>query len=170
LIAAYLHLGYISVMDSIDRRILEELQRDSRQTNLQLAERVGLSPSPCLRRVRALEAGGVIERYVAELNRSALGLDLTVFVTVTVDHSSGSDTASTALAISAMSEVIAFYVVSGRHDILLQVVVPHIAAFRRFTLNRLLKVSGVRCTRRSKSRPLERRRSAVAGGVKPGQW
>lgn len=130
-------------MDVIDRRILAALQRDGRLTNVQLAEEVGLSPSPCLRRVRLLEKAGVIGGYHANLDRAALGLGLTVFVGVKVERHH--DEAATLFreAVRALPEVVSCHLVSGEADFLLQVVVPDLAAYERLLVDRLLKLPGV---------------------------
>jgi Lrp/AsnC family transcriptional regulator, leucine-responsive regulatory protein len=129
--------------DSIDHRILRELQDNGRLTNVELAERVGLSPSPCLRRVKALEAAGVIHGYHAVLNREQLGLDLTIFVGVKVAHRHAEETPTFWDAVQNLPEVITCYLVSGEADFLLQVVVPDLAAYERFLLGTLLKLPGV---------------------------
>lgn len=130
--------------DAIDRRILEELQRGGRMTNLELAEKVGISPTPCLRRVRQLESDGVIKGYVAELDRERVGLGLTVFIAVRLTSHSDSTTKAFRRSMSGMAEVTACYAISGEHDFLLHVVVPDLAGYRRFVLDRLIKLSEIR--------------------------
>ena len=131
-------------LDAIDRRILAELQSEGRLTNLELAERVALSPSPCLRRLRRLEEEGMIEGYGARLNRQKIGLGLTAFITVTMERNRDVDASKFRDAVMAMSEVISCYITSGDHDFLLQVVVADLAEYRRFALDRLPKVPGVK--------------------------
>ncbi|HEY2015308.1 MAG TPA: Lrp/AsnC family transcriptional regulator, partial [Bryobacteraceae bacterium] len=92
-----------SGFDAIDRRILEELQRAGRITNLELAEKVGISPTPCLRRVRQLESAGVIKGYGAQLDREGLGLGLTVFIAVRLASHSESATKAFRRSMSGMS-------------------------------------------------------------------
>jgi len=133
-----------STIDKTDRRILEQLQRDGRLTNLELAEKIGLSPSPCLRRLRRLEEQGVIEGYSVRLNRKKLGLGLTVFVTLKLERYTGADPQAYRDAFSAMPEVVACHLLSGTHDFLLHVVTEDLEGYRRFTLERLLKVPGIR--------------------------
>lgn len=130
-------------LDAIDRRILAALQRDGRLTNVELAEEVGLSPSPCLRRVRMLEKAGVIRGYHASLDRGGIGLGLTVFVGIKVERHH--DEAATAFreAVRAVPEVISCHLVSGEADFLLQVVVPDLAAYERLLLDTLLRLPGV---------------------------
>ena len=131
-------------LDAIDRRILSELQSEGRLTNLELAERVSLSPSPCLRRVRRLEEEGMIEGYGARLNRSKVGLGLTAFITVTMERNRDVDASKFRDAVMAMPEVISCYITSGDHDFLLQVVVADLTEYRRFALDTLPKVPGVK--------------------------
>src|SRR4051812_825801 len=131
-----------SNLDAIDRRILEQLQRDGRLTNLELAERVGLSPSPCLRRVRILEQAGVIQGYAARLNRRKVGLGLTIFIAMNLERHGEVETDTFRDMIAAMPEVVACYVTSGEYDLLLQVVVEDLEEYREFSLNRLLKMPG----------------------------
>jgi len=131
-------------IDKTDRRILEQLQRDGRLTNLELAEKIGLSPSPCLRRLRRLEEQGVIEGYSVRLNRKKVGLGLTAFVTLKLERYTGADPQMYRDAFSAMPEVVACHLLSGTHDFLLHVVTQDLEGYRRFTLERLLKVPGIR--------------------------
>src|SRR3712207_3405468 len=105
-------------LDRIDRHILEELQADGRLSNVELAERVGLSPSPCLRRVKLLERAGIVRGYSAQLRQEALGLDLTVFVAVDLETHGGTIASEFRTAVLAMREVIACYIVSGDSDYL----------------------------------------------------
>lgn len=130
-------------LDRLDRRILEALQRDARLSNVELAEAIGLSPSPCLRRVRLLEEAGVISGYHAALDRNAVGLGLTVFVGVKVGPHH--DEAATAFreAVVQLPEVVSCHLVSGEADFLLQVVVADLPAYERFLLGTLLKLPGV---------------------------
>jgi Lrp/AsnC family transcriptional regulator, leucine-responsive regulatory protein len=133
----------IHPMDATDREILRLLQEDGRLTNAALAERVHLSPSPCLRRLKRLEDDGVIERYRAILDRRRVGLGLTVFVEIKVEGHS--DVTATRLQekFGAMDEVVACHIVSGPADFLLEVVVPDLEHYERLLLGRLLKVRGV---------------------------
>jgi Lrp/AsnC family leucine-responsive transcriptional regulator len=133
-----------SQLDAIDRKILDALQQDGRISNVDLAERAGLSPSPCLRRVRLLEQGGVIEGYGARLNRTKVGLGLTAFVAVNIQTNGDDDTYGFIAAVRAMPEVASCHVTSGDHDFLLQVVVPDLEAYRVFTMERLIKIPSVR--------------------------
>ncbi|MBF0392339.1 MAG: Lrp/AsnC family transcriptional regulator [Alphaproteobacteria bacterium] len=131
-------------LDGFDRRILAALQAEGRLTNAELADRIGLSATPCLRRVKTLERGGVIEGYRAAIGRQAIGLGLTVMVGVKVDgHRDGNATAIQE-AFQAMPEVVACHLVSGESDFLLEVVVPDLGAYERFLLGTLLKLPMVK--------------------------
>lgn len=130
-------------LDNLDRRILAALQRDARLSNVQLAEEVGLSPSPCLRRVRLLEESGVIRGYHADLDRAAVGLGLTVFVGVRVERHHDETSSAFREAVVGLEEVVSCHLVSGESDFLLQVVVSDLAAYERFLLGTLLKLPGV---------------------------
>lgn len=134
------HLNF----DGYDRGILAALQRDGRLTNVQLAEEIGLSASPCLRRVRNLEETGVIRGYQATLDAEALGLGLTVFVGVKVERHHETDAERFRNAVLALPEVISAFLVSGESDFLLHVVVPDLRGYERFLTSVLLKLPGVR--------------------------
>lgn len=131
-------------VDGYDRRILEALQTNGRLTNLELADRVGLSPSPCLRRVRALEAAGLIKGYGARLDRKKIGLGMTVFVAVNIELHREIEAIKFRDTLAMFPEVVSCYITSGDYDFLLQVVVPDLDAFREFSLERLIKVPGVK--------------------------
>jgi Lrp/AsnC family leucine-responsive transcriptional regulator len=130
-------------LDAVDRRMLDILQREGRLSNAALAERLHLSPSPCLRRLRALERDGVISGYRAVLDRNELGLDLTVFVELKVDGHSDRIAAAISDALLGAPEVIAAHIVSGSADFLLEVVVPDLAAYERLLFDTLLKLPNV---------------------------
>lgn len=127
-------------IDATDRRILAELQADGRLSNVELAERVGLSPSPCLRRVKRLEEAGVIGGYRAMLDRKAVGLGLTVFVEIRVTRHSRDNAAALQEALLAMPEVVACHMVSGAADFLAEVTVPDLAAYEHLLTERLLSL------------------------------
>ena len=132
-----------------DRRILETLQAEGQLSNVDLAARVGLSPSPCLRRVKALEADGVIAGYVALLDRRKLGLDVVAFVEVQVDRHN--DTVADAFknAILRDPAVVTCQAMTGAFDYLLKVIVPNLDAYAEFAMKRLLKMPGVKDVRSS---------------------
>lgn len=133
-----------SPIDRYDRKILDELQGDGRLTNLELADRAGLSASPCLRRVRALEQSGIIKGYAAQLDRKKIGLGMTVFVAVHIERHRDVDAEEFRKAILASPEVIACYITSGDYDFLLHVVTPDLEAYRRFSLEKLIRIHGVK--------------------------
>ncbi|MET3454359.1 Lrp/AsnC family transcriptional regulator [Pseudomonas kilonensis] len=130
-------------LDAFDRKILVALQRDGRLSNVQLAEEIGLSPSPCLRRVRLLEEAGVIRGYQAVLDRDEVGLGLTIFVGVKVERHNDERAEAFRQAVTALPEVISAFLVSGESDFLLQVVVPDLRAYDRFVTGQLLKLPGI---------------------------
>ncbi|WP_026007674.1 Lrp/AsnC family transcriptional regulator [Pseudomonas asplenii] len=131
-------------LDAYDRKILAALQRDGRLSNVELADEIGLSASPCLRRVRMLEEAGVIRGYQVNLDRDEVGLGLTVFVGVKVERHHEADAEAFRLAVTALPQVISAFLVSGESDFLLQVVVPHLRAYERFLTGELLRLPGVR--------------------------
>jgi Lrp/AsnC family leucine-responsive transcriptional regulator len=130
-------------LDAIDRRILKVLQNDGRLTNLELAERVGLSPSPCLRRVRRLDADGVISRYVALVDPHAVGLQVNVFVRVSLERQQATDLDRFEQALAQWPEVMECYLMSGESDYQLRVIVPSLAAYELFLRHRLTQAPGV---------------------------
>jgi Lrp/AsnC family transcriptional regulator, leucine-responsive regulatory protein len=130
-------------MDSTDRRMLEILQREGRISNAALAEQLHLSPSPCLRRLRSLEAEGVISGYRAVLDRASLGLGLTVFVELKVEGHSDRSAAAISERLTAAPEVVSAHIVSGSADFLLEVVVADLAAYERLMFETLLKLPNV---------------------------
>ena len=125
-------------MDQIDLRILESLQDQGRQSNVELAEAVGLSPSPCLRRVKQLERKGLIRGYRAVLDRDAVGLMLTIFVEIRVDKHSKTNSQALCEHLAAMPEVISCHMVSGVADFLAEIVVPDLKSYERLLSERLL--------------------------------
>ena len=130
-------------VDAVDRRMLEILQREGRISNAALAERLHLSPSPCLRRLRALERDGLIAGYRAVLDRHKLGLGLTVFVELKVEGHSDRSAAAISDRLKATPEVISAHIVSGSADFLLEVVVADLAAYERLMFETLLKLPNV---------------------------
>lgn len=132
-----------------DLRILATLQAEGRLTNVELAERVGMSPSPCLRRLRQLEARGTIAAYVALLDRRALGLDVMAFVEVHIDRHTDTVAEAFATAVMREPEVTACYALTGAFDYLIQVIAPSLDAYAHFTMHRLLKMPGVKDVRSS---------------------
>lgn len=135
--------------DAIDLKILRELQEDARIPNNVLAERVGLSPSPCSRRVKLLEEAGAIEGYRTIINRAAVGLGLTVFAGIRVGRHSAEGKESFIQMLLAMPEVIACHLISGDIDFLIEVVVRDMATYEATVLNRLLSLPELRDVRTS---------------------
>jgi Lrp/AsnC family leucine-responsive transcriptional regulator len=131
-------------LDAIDRRIIATLQADRRLSNVELADRVGLSPSPCLRRVKRLEREGYIEAYRAMLQRGRVGLGFTVFVDVKIEGHANDRAEAFQEAIVAMPEIVACHLVSGAADYLLEVVVPDLEHYQRFLIGKLLSLPIVR--------------------------
>lgn len=125
-------------LDAIDTRIIAALQADGRLSNHQLAGAVGLSPSPCLRRVKRLEREGYIEAYRAVLQRDRVGLGFTAFVTVKIEGHADARADDLQDAIVAMPEVVACHMVSGESDYLLEVVVPDRESYQAFLVEKLL--------------------------------
>jgi Lrp/AsnC family transcriptional regulator, leucine-responsive regulatory protein len=132
-----------SELDPTDRRILKALQNEGRLTNLELSERVGLSPSPCLRRVKRLEAEGVLARYVALIDPVRVGLEVTVFTRVSLERQHDAVLTGFEQAVTAWPEVMECYLMSGNTDYQLRVVVPSLSAYEAFLRNRLTKVAGI---------------------------
>ena len=130
-------------LDSIDWQILSLLQRDARMSNVQLANAVGLSPSPCLARVRALEQEGYISRYVSLLDALKVGLKVSVFIQVALERQVEKALEIFENAIRERPEVMECYLMTGEADYLLRVVVPDIQALEEFVLNFLSRVPGV---------------------------
>ena len=129
--------------DAIDRRILEVIQEEARISNSELADRIGLSPSPCWRRVRTLEDDGVIERYVTLVNAKAVGLPITVFATVALEKQVESALESFERAVMERPEVMECNLMTGEFDYLLRVVVPDLAAYERFLMDHLTRIKGI---------------------------
>jgi len=136
-------------LDDIDRRIVSALQADGRLPMVELAERVGLSATPCQRRVKRLEEEGVIGRYAALVSPLSLGLALQALVQVTLDDHSEKNVEAFEAAIRARPEVVACYAVTGDMDFLLHVQTPDLASFNEFAMKALLRMPGVRGTRSS---------------------
>ena len=129
-------------LDSIDWKILAALQDNARMANVDLCEKVNLSPSPCLSRVKKLENGGVINRYVALLDPGAVGLGVSVFVQVRLEKQVEAALNTFEGAVAARPEVMECYLMTGSSDYLLRVVVTDLQAFQRFVTD-LSKIPGV---------------------------
>jgi Lrp/AsnC family leucine-responsive transcriptional regulator len=130
-------------LDDTDRRILALLQDDGRISLADLAGKVGLSPSPCLRRMRNLEKAGVIARYVAVLDQQAVGLPVSVFISIKLASQKQDALDRFAKTIARWPEVLECYLMTGPRDYWLRVVVPDLAAYERFLKQKLTRVDGV---------------------------
>lgn len=132
------------VLDRQDMAILRELQRDGRLANRALAERVALSAAPCWRRVRALERQGVIRRYAALLEPTAVGLDILAFAHVSLDDHHPESVAPFDRMVQSAPEVLECFMTSGDYDYILKIAAPDMQAFERFLSHTLLRVPSVR--------------------------
>lgn len=130
-------------LDAIDRKILRVLQSNGRATNQQLSEMVGLSPSPCLRRLKRLEKEGVISGYVALVEPEQIGLDVTAFVRVRLDQQDDQHLATFENAVTSLPEVMECYLMTGDADYQLRVLVGSISEFELFLRNSLTKIAGI---------------------------
>ena len=130
-------------LDEIDRRILAVLQDNARVANVDLAGRVGVSASPCWRRVRELEESGVISRYVTLVEPAALGLQVSVFVQVTLEKQIEAALEHFESAVLARPEVMECYLMTGDADYHLRVVAEDLPAYERFLMDHLTRVPGI---------------------------
>lgn len=131
-------------LDRYDRQLLRALQEDGGLTNLQLAERVGLSPSPCSRRVQKLEEAGIILRRAVLLDQKALGLDLTAIIQISMDRHTPERFEHFENTVRGFEEVQQCYLVTGQDaDYLLKVAVPDMDAYQQFLLNKVTRIEGV---------------------------
>lgn len=131
-------------LDAIDKRILGALQRNGRMQNTELAQEVGLSASPCLRRVKLLEDEGIIDRYVALLKPSKIGMRLPIFVRVTLDRQDKDTVEHFAAEVARLPEVMECHLMSGNYDYLLRVVTADLDEYQRFQMEYLTTIRGVR--------------------------
>ena len=136
-------------LDAIDRRILEHLQDNARISNVDLAARVGISASPCWRRVRELEESGVISDYVTLIDAASVGLTVSVFVNVSLEKQVERELEVFQNAIRERPEVMECYLMTGEADFLLRVVVPDLMAYERFLMDHLTRVPGIASIRSS---------------------
>lgn len=137
------------LLDTTDLRILAELQQDGSLSNVELARRVHLSPSPCLARVKALEGSGVIQGYVALVNAQRLGLGLNVFISISLKTQSKAALAEFEHKIAEHDEVMECYLMSGDSDYLIRVALPDIGALEKFILEQLTPIPGIEKIRSS---------------------
>lgn len=130
-------------IDIIDRKILALLQQDAHMTMEKLAEAVGLSPSPCARRVRNLEASGVIKRYVAVVDQDKAGLPVSVFASIKLERQREDELDRFARAIARWPEIVECYLMTGQRDYLLRIVVKDLPAYEAFLKRTLTRLEGV---------------------------
>lgn len=156
-------------LDAADLRILRELQEDASLSNVELARRVHLSPSPCLARVKALQARGLIRKYVALLDAQQLGLHLNVFISISLKQQSRSALQEFEGRIAARDEVMECYLMTGDADYLLRVAVPDMPALERFILEQLSPIAQVEKIRSSFALKQVRYKTALplAAGQEP---
>ncbi|KVL30981.1 Lrp/AsnC family transcriptional regulator [Burkholderia sp. MSMB1835] len=131
-------------LDAIDRRILRALQQNSNQTNADIAQQAGLSPTPCLRRVHLLEEQGVIDAYVALLNPAAVELRFTAFVRVTLERQDKTTVERFAREMERAPEVLECHLMAGSYDYLLRVIAKDLDDYQRFQMETLTQIEGVR--------------------------
>ncbi len=131
-------------LDRLDRRILDELQRDARISNQELAKRVGLSAAPCWRRLRRLEAGGFIEGYATHLRAAAVGLPVLAYALVSLENHHPESVRQFDQCVKERAEVLECHSVSGSNDYLLRIVAASMEAYEHFLSTQLLQLSAVR--------------------------
>ena len=130
-------------LDAIDRRILRHLQENARISNVELARAVGLSPSPCSRRVRDLEVAGIVKEYVTLIDPAAANLPVSVFISVTLDKQVERDLEVFESAVRDLPEVMECYLMTGDADYLLRVVIADLEAYKGFLMDHLTRIPGV---------------------------
>ncbi|MGJ8561280.1 MAG: Lrp/AsnC family transcriptional regulator [Litorimonas sp.] len=130
-------------MDDIDRKIVRAVQRDGRMSNRELADRIGLSPSPCLRRLKNLEQSGVIRGYHAEIDAKLYGLPITVFIRVRLERHDEDTVNAFEAKVRANDNIVECHVMTGRSDYLLRVMVADLSDYERFVRRELQRIGGV---------------------------
>lgn len=130
-------------MDAKDRQIIAELQHNGRLTNQELSERVALSPSPCLRRVRLLEDAGVIKGYTAVVDEQSYGLAITAFVRIRLDRHSEAAVAAFEKKVRSIDAILDCYVMTGDADYLLRVLIESLQDYEQFVRNKLHTIDGI---------------------------
>jgi DNA-binding Lrp family transcriptional regulator len=133
----------ISPLDSTDVRILRQVQESARISNIDLAAAVGLSPSPCLRRLKRLEHDGIIKGYMTLVDQTAVGLPVNVFVSVTLKEQSESALEEFERRVQALPQVMECYLMTGTSDYLLRVVTSDLAAYERFLKEHLTRIRAI---------------------------
>lgn len=130
-------------LDPIDRKIVAELQKNARISNVELADAVGLSPSPCLRRVRTLEEAGVIKGYVALVDPTVIGMQMNIFVRIGLERQNEEILDKFEKAVLDRPEVMECYLMSGDTDYHLRIVVPDLESYEQFLKNHLTRIPGI---------------------------
>ena len=138
-----------SRLDAIDRRILAALVENARSTNVEIAEKAGLSEAPCLRRIRRLEADGVIKGYTARLDPEAIGIGFVAYVTLVLDYITASTAEQFAERMREIPEIVSCYIVSGGYDAILHVAASDSTAYSDIVFDRLRRIPGVKDVRSS---------------------
>ncbi len=136
-------------VDSFDRKIIQALMENARASNVQIAEKVGLSEAPCSRRIRRLEASGIIRGYHAQLDAEAAGIGFVAFVTLVLDYVTASTAERFYREIRAIPEIMSCYIVSGGYDAILHVAATDSQAYSDIVFNRLRRIPGVKDVRSS---------------------
>lgn len=131
-------------LEKAEQKILQALQIDGRMSNVALSEKIGLSESPCFRRVRGLEDAGVISGYGAKLNRRAIGLQITAFIQITIDKQDEKKKCDFQSSVQEEEHIVECHTMSGRHDYLLKVVARSMDHFSKVLLQNILNFPGVR--------------------------
>ena len=130
-------------MDSIDQKIIRELQMDARLTNQELAKKVNLSPSPCLRRVRNLEKSGVLTGYTAQVDEEQYGLPISVFISIRLEKQDDSSIKKFETRINDLDEILECYLMAGNRDYLLRVVSADLKSYEKFIRDKLTRLPGI---------------------------
>ncbi len=130
-------------LDHIDHKILRHLQENARITNAELADRVGLSPTPCLRRLRRLETDGIIKGYHTEVDREALGVNVTVIILVKLEREDDKTLREFEAEIQKRTEVMECYLVTGKFDYFIRVLVPTLASYETFLSETILRMPNI---------------------------
>ena len=134
-------------LDNIDLKILNVIQSEGRIRTVELAERVGLSPTPCARRLRQMEEAGVITGYRAMVDQTKLGFPITVFVSVELERKTAEDLQNFEKAVQGFEEIVQGFIMTGSQDFMLRVVAADLLSFEQFLQEKLGRVAGIRTTR-----------------------
>lgn len=133
----------VRTLDAIDQKIIAALQSDGKATAQQLAQQVGLSPSPCARRIRMLEEAGIIKGYVAVIDQNKVGLPISAFASIKLLRQQEEDLDRFALAVTRWPEVVDCYLMTGQRDYLMRIVVGDLEDYERFLKEKLTRLDGI---------------------------